>query len=690
MVNFTIQGLATDAPVANATITGTMGGITATTTADAQGRYQLAFEYEKGSLSGSEMVRLNAKGEGEQSHIELVSQLGSLATLGQQAGDDAVLAQTESSRTTITQLSTALHLLSQDTGLPLTSDAKLAEAESLVNAETVLELAAIIKVLADNPDYTPEQGTILDALSSNQEGVQASVDDYLVQQGLMDEAGEYTEEFADAVEAAEAATLADPAVTPGFSTEELTGINVLTNSVTPGWTEGQGSMMRLHEGGGASLTNPTSFANYMEDDVDGSWQLSDQGQLVIQYGDNQSTLYEYPSYEEVAERWGQQAANALQEYRNSSYNDEVIVHSSYKQSEIIRLTTGTLSKVAVSTEIEYTLDLESLGITWNGELPTATEASDSVQTWRIGAGHSSLWSQAPSGHWALPIPAQLKGYFDTAPQDYRVHQHLVLSDEGAMLTPEGESMGQWSFAQGELVLSTNEGWRVTVLPYNQVDGLYSALVRVEQGDFQYSAITWIAQYQQSDSTLEADLIQPAPHILSAEINSWIASVEDDTKTDVSYLYGYGFNEDGSLIRVSGHREKDDQGMETGNSFFGYDEAFHQWSQEGNYHYRMLGEIDWGNGDLTTRNRSWEVIASLSGGRHLVLEQSTWTYDSLNDSLDESSIFIFPRINVLTSRDLSQWQAAYQYSEEICSLPWFGCANAGNVVEAAGKSIEPQQ
>nr|WP_241214347.1 carboxypeptidase-like regulatory domain-containing protein [Vibrio alfacsensis] len=62
-LNFSIQGIATDAPVSNAAITATIGDKAFTTTADATGLYSLDFEYEDGSLTGSEMVQITAKGK---------------------------------------------------------------------------------------------------------------------------------------------------------------------------------------------------------------------------------------------------------------------------------------------------------------------------------------------------------------------------------------------------------------------------------------------------------------------------------------------------------------------------------------------------------------------------------------------------------------------------------------------------
>lgn len=51
-LNFSIQGIATDAPIANALITAKIGDRTVTTTANETGNYSLDFEYDEGSLAG--------------------------------------------------------------------------------------------------------------------------------------------------------------------------------------------------------------------------------------------------------------------------------------------------------------------------------------------------------------------------------------------------------------------------------------------------------------------------------------------------------------------------------------------------------------------------------------------------------------------------------------------------------------
>ena len=91
-LNFSIQGIATDAPIANALITARIGDRTVTTTANETGNYSLNFEYNEDSFAGTEMVEVTAKGEGQQSHIELISQLGSFDMLLEQAGEDNIAA----------------------------------------------------------------------------------------------------------------------------------------------------------------------------------------------------------------------------------------------------------------------------------------------------------------------------------------------------------------------------------------------------------------------------------------------------------------------------------------------------------------------------------------------------------------------------------------------------------------------
>jgi hypothetical protein len=168
-VSLTLRGKVTDAPIANAEVTATVGGQAFTATADANGEYSLPIQVPEADRA--EFVTLTARGVGGQSFVEFTSLAGSLQSLASQAGDDGVLSSAENFSTQITNVSTAhaVYLREANGGEAITTDAALQTLVSQVNAQDVLNLAAAIKLAVDDPvnNPLPEGETSILALASD-------------------------------------------------------------------------------------------------------------------------------------------------------------------------------------------------------------------------------------------------------------------------------------------------------------------------------------------------------------------------------------------------------------------------------------------------------------------------------------------------------------------------------------------
>ncbi|WP_153067121.1 carboxypeptidase-like regulatory domain-containing protein [Steroidobacter cummioxidans] len=151
----TLTGIVTDAPIANAVVTATVGTETFTANADANGAYSLQIEIDPGSTS--EFVTLSARGVGPQSYVEFTSLAGTFAALQAQAGDDDILSNTENFATQITNVSTAqaLLILEASNGRSIATDADLRALSATLNSQEVLDLATAIKLFVDDSDNYP-------------------------------------------------------------------------------------------------------------------------------------------------------------------------------------------------------------------------------------------------------------------------------------------------------------------------------------------------------------------------------------------------------------------------------------------------------------------------------------------------------------------------------------------------------
>lgn len=165
----TLTGTVTDAPIANAVVTATLGDETFTATADANGVYSLEIAVDEDSTSG--FVTLSARGVGPQSYVEFTSLAGTFASLRTQAGGDGTLSNTENFATQITNVSTAQAVLLKEAngGNPIADEESLRALSATLDSQEVLDLATAIKLYVDDSaNYPmPDGATSLLALMSS-------------------------------------------------------------------------------------------------------------------------------------------------------------------------------------------------------------------------------------------------------------------------------------------------------------------------------------------------------------------------------------------------------------------------------------------------------------------------------------------------------------------------------------------
>ncbi|REL27727.1 hypothetical protein DXX93_14950 [Thalassotalea euphylliae] len=194
LISLTIDGIATDSPIANADINVQVGEQTFSTNADAVGQYSIELQVDDDLTKG--MVQINAQGKEAQAVAHLSSIVGTFEALSVQAGDDNILQSTENFAVNVTNLSTAkVALMSKaNGGQAILTNGKIAELASSLDANRLLEVATAIKVVIDkaanNPDLALPEGidNTLALLASD-----SALSDYITQ--VKDSA-----EFAEAAE----------------------------------------------------------------------------------------------------------------------------------------------------------------------------------------------------------------------------------------------------------------------------------------------------------------------------------------------------------------------------------------------------------------------------------------------------------------------------------------------------------
>ena len=149
-----LKGVVADAPVANASVTATVGAVDHTVTAAADGSYGLDIT----TSNPQDFVTLAARGTGAQAAVKLVSLVGDAAGLAALASVNGEVDSAQLPAVNVTHLSTAMTVLviEANGGAPPTTQARVDELSATVGIERLLDLATAITLVADQAVLLPQ------------------------------------------------------------------------------------------------------------------------------------------------------------------------------------------------------------------------------------------------------------------------------------------------------------------------------------------------------------------------------------------------------------------------------------------------------------------------------------------------------------------------------------------------------
>lgn len=143
--SLTVEGLVSDAPIANAKVVLKLGDKSFTADADANGRYSIAIK----TVEPRAFISLSAQGIGAQSYVVLESLVGEAQSLAALTQSGKVTAQ-QLPALNVTHLSSAqVGLFAQQGSVPST-DAELKTRSAKLKGFDILDAAALIKLLVDD------------------------------------------------------------------------------------------------------------------------------------------------------------------------------------------------------------------------------------------------------------------------------------------------------------------------------------------------------------------------------------------------------------------------------------------------------------------------------------------------------------------------------------------------------------
>lgn len=232
----TVSGIVTDAPIPFAEITAEIDGEIYSTTADAEGAYELQVL----DATGVGLVVLEARGSTGQEAVRFTHLLGFFDDLPPVLDD-----------TNITNVTTARHILVRraNGGAEPESKASLLHAERDVDAAELLDLATAIKLVVDHPDFSlPTPFVHVLEFAQNRDAVAA----------LIESARAGTDPFSET----RSEILADPALIPPVSADELATVYLVVPAAAPGLMARTGEKLELDaDGTGTLLTSLSEYAH---------------------------------------------------------------------------------------------------------------------------------------------------------------------------------------------------------------------------------------------------------------------------------------------------------------------------------------------------------------------------------------------------------------------------------------------
>jgi len=623
----TLSGLVTDQPIPFATVSVTIGGVTYTTVADKDGRYTLPVT----SASLDALLKIEAVGTDPVSGepIEFVNLIGSFSRmLNEQLADGSADAN-------ITNVTTASYVLvlQANGGTEPTSEEELSKAETSVDATELLQLAALIKLIVDDPDYSlPAGETSLLSFVSNPEAVTAYLE--TVPQEDLD--------------ASVASILQDSNLVAGFAAADIPPRYFAIPATQPGYLARRGQILEFNgNGSGRLLDFESIFGQPINEPY--TWSVAN-GRLTVDYDEPTSSAYFTTLSNPVLQYLLTDAERALIIAANGPNTQIGVLVTNFGQT-YTRVVDGALVDT-VSVESRFSSELPPFILNdqtlFTPSLPPYMQTAQSGQTLRasVDVQASPFAANCPAAAGATCVPGQWLASFLYSPGIGSGGQQLPEAPYGDVVTFAGDGSvtgllagltATWTVdGNGALVISYASGWQQKVQIVDRLGLEFGVFNELSRGNDRYATYTINVKAAGAFALTNSYLANAPDSFWQGEINSWTPSSDrwnaDGTRTLSSYFGWQFFDNSNTAINVGsvaladcgGDGQQDDPKASL---------VFGTWQPAGS-----AVAIPRGGG---SRLRTWYPAAStvVNGERQFYVIES-------ERFVGNGQLFIPPRINML--------------------------------------------
>ncbi len=204
---------------------------------------------------------------------------------------------------------------------------------------------------------------------------------------------------------------------------------------------------------------------------------------------------------------------------------------------------------------------------------------------------------------------------------------------------------QWSAdAEGLTLESADERYQIKPID-NDGRMMFALITQWVDGEIKFRTAEWVARGDGLGDQLVADLPQTLPRYWQGGVGTYLAAHSDsDGELLSSSVFGYSFEENGMSDRVfSDPLQCEEESFELYcGAIFDPDDREWAWTHDGGTIVR--------ESESSERLRTWEIVSYQPGGRAILLESETYRPNNQG----EFEVLIYPRLNSIELRDLSEW------------------------------------